>query len=216
MNIYVQAMFVNDKTKEELHFIDYDGMHGNGGIFIYQTLRKYLKNDSLDITLENGLCKVSVENNEENIAIIKNIYEDNGSLSVHPGYFQTPSHLKFYVIQLPDAGLVETSINRNLYVCECGCKLEFIAYQNGLDIYIGEKWLITQNALSDYVWNDYVPSDKHKTWQELKDHLIAKYNERVLNNMAHSGPYRHLYNNYVNVEYDPIPLDGKLYYQYAF
>jgi len=216
MNIYVQPMFVNDATQEEFRFVDADGMHGTAGIFIYQTLRKYLQNDNLHVTLENGLCKVPVEHTEANIALIKNIYEDNGALSVHPGYFQTPSHLKFYVISLPATGMEPPPINHGLTVCNCGCNLQFRDYTTGLDIYVGEKWIINQHALNDYVWENYVPSHKHKTWGELKEYLIAKYHERVLGQMAHASPYQHLYNYYVQVEKDPMPLDGKLYYQYAF
>ena len=100
------------------------------------------------------------------------------------------------------------------YICNC-CGLEFIDYETGLDIYVENSWIITQNAMVDYAWDSYVPM--HKTWGELKQHIINNYNECFLKDLPHSTPYKHLYNYYVNTEYDdPIPLTGKLYYEHDF
>jgi len=216
MVIYVKAVFVNDETREEFQFDDEDKMHSIAGIFIYMTLRKHLLNDNLDIGLSNGICTVPLENTQKNVDIIKNIYEDNGDRNLHPGYFQTPSHLRFYVINMPDAGIYQEVANNWNFICECGCKLEFVGFTTGLDIYVSNRWLITQDKMKDYCWGDYLPTDRHEMWFSLKNEIIKMYEEEYLNGIPHSEPWLHLYNYYVNVEHDPIQLNGKLSYEQPF
>jgi hypothetical protein len=216
MVIHVKAVFVNDETREEFPFDDEDEMHSIAGIFIYMTLRKHLLNDDLNIGLSNGICTVPVENTKENVDIIKNIYEDNGDRDLHPGYFQKPSHLRFYVINMPDAGIEQEVANHWHSICECGCKLEFIGFTPGLDIYVGNRWIIAQDKMKDYCWGDYLPLDRHETWLSLKNEIIKMYEEEYLNGTPYSEPWFHLYNYYVNVENDPIPLNGRLSYETNF
>lgn len=216
MVIHVRAVFVNDETNEEFPFADEDKMHSIAGIFIYHTLRKHFHNNALQIGLDNGICTVPVENTQENIDIIKNIYEDNGNRDHHPGYYRTPSHLRFYVVPMEDAGIDIELIKPLNYVCECGCKLEFIDYKPGLDINIGNKWLITQSAMEEYYWEDYLPIAYHETWLTLKTEIIKMYEEEVLIGTPHSAPWLHLYNYYVKVENDPFPLNARLSYEYVF
>lgn len=215
MVIHVKAVFVNDDTKEEFPFNDEDEMHGETGIFIYMTLREHLSNDRLDIGINNGICTVPVENTQENVDIIKNIYEDNSDRDLHPGYFRKPSHLKFYIINMPDAGIQRELANHWHYICECGCKIEFIGSTSGLDIYVGDhwKWLIKQNDMQEYCWESYLPTNRHDTWLSLKNEIIKMYEEKFLQEIPYSEPWLHLYNYYVKVENDPFPLNGKLIYK---
>ena len=106
---------------------------------------------------------------------------------------------------------------QNKYRCDCGCNLEFIDYEPGFDIYLGDSWLITANAMVDYKWSDYIWLHEFKLWQELREDIILNYNQ-VLNNEpinAADGPWVHLYNREV-VEGHHMPLNGKLYYEYAY
>jgi len=103
--------------------------------------------------------------------------------------------------------------NADIYICICGCGLKFINYETGLDIYVENSWIITQNAMVEYDWNSFIPRHEHKIWQELKDYIIKKYKD---NEVIHRGPFIHLYNYHVDVENDPIPLNGKLYYEHGF
>lgn len=195
MTIYVKAVFVNENNDEECPF-DEAGMEHPDSLFIFQTLHKHLQNNEITIELENGIFTVFVENSQTNIDIIKNINENN---------------LRFYVLS------TQYHLQNDHYVCNCGCGLDFIDYETGLDVYVENKWIITENAMIEYVWSDYVPTNKHKTWQELKDHIIYNYRERFLKNTPNSAPYQHLYNKYVMVEQQiPIQPNGKLYYEHAF
>jgi hypothetical protein len=103
--------------------------------------------------------------------------------------------------------------NPDLYICQCGCRLQFINFENGLDIYVENSWIITENAMVEYCWESFVSTNKYKIWQELKEYIVQKYND---NDLIHRGPFIHLYNYYVNNQDDPIPLNGKLYYENAF
>lgn len=210
MVIHVKAVFVKDESKEEIPFNG--GMHSIEGIFISMTLRKHLLlNDNLHIGLRNGICTVPMESTQENLDVIKNIYEDSVGME-----FQTPSHLRFNVINMPDAGIEREVVNHWNFICECGCKLEFVGFTPGLDIYVDDHWIIAQDKMKDYCWEDYLPKDRHETWFTLKDEIIKMYQEEYLNGAPHTEIWLHLYNYYVNVENDPIPLNGRLTYENAF
>ena len=105
------------------------------------------------------------------------------------------------------------------YVCDCGCALEFEMYKPGLDVYIGERWLITANPMVDYCWDSYVPTGMHKNWLGLKEYIIQKRNEALQPMGDNYRPYIHLYNDNIaryEGKEDPIPLNAKLYYECAF
>ena len=103
--------------------------------------------------------------------------------------------------------------NSKLYICECGCDLEFIDYHPGLDVSIGSGFIMSENAMTEYVWNDFVPMNGHKTWLELKTYIINKYNDVDLKEWQ---PFYHLYQRYMNNENIPFPLNETLYYECAF
>jgi hypothetical protein len=103
------------------------------------------------------------------------------------------------------------------YRCDCGCNLEFVEYELGFDISIGNNWLITADAMVDYKWSDYIWLHEFNLWQELREDIILNYNQ-VLNNepiKAGDGPWVHLYNRLV-VDAHHMPLNGELYYEYAY
>jgi hypothetical protein len=105
------------------------------------------------------------------------------------------------------------------YVCNCGCALEFEMYKPGLDVFVGERWLITSDSMVEYSWESYVPTGMHKNWMELKEYIIQKRNEALPRMGNNYRPYIHLYNvNLARYEgnADPIPLNSKLYYECAF
>ena len=111
----------------------------------------------------------------------------------------------------------------NNYRCNCGCNLEFIKNKPGVDIYIGDYWIITFNAMANYRWNDYIRMNEFKVWKELREDIILNYNHSLQNESiknesiknesikAEDAPWMHLYN--VNVAgKQHIPLNEKLYY----
>jgi hypothetical protein len=102
----------------------------------------------------------------------------------------------------------------NQYRCHCGCNLEFIDDEPGFDIYIGNNWLITANALVDYSWSDYMWMHEFKEWRELREDIILNYNHALNNDpmQAADAPWVHLHNVHV-VGMDNIPLNEKLYYE---
>ena len=115
----------------------------------------------------------------------------------------------------------------NKYRCNCGCNLEFIKNNPGVDIYIGNNWIITINALADYRWVDYIRINEFKVWQELREDIILNYNrslqnesimnESIMNESikAKDAPWVHLYN--VNIAgKQHIPLNEKLYYDCVY
>lgn len=107
----------------------------------------------------------------------------------------------------------------NVYVCNCGCSLKFESYMPGLDIYIGNKWIITADRLVDYSWSGYVPT-YYKTWSALKEFIIQKHNEALQREGDDNyKPYIHLYNKNVKLyenKIDPIPLNETIYHECAF
>jgi hypothetical protein len=91
--------------------------------------------------------------------------------------------------------------------------LEFIKNKPGVDIYIGDYWIITFNAMANYRWNDYIRMNEFKVWKELREDIIVNYNHSLQNESikAEDAPWVHLYN--VNVAgKEHIPLNEKLYY----
>ena len=105
------------------------------------------------------------------------------------------------------------------YVCNCGCGLEFVMDKPGLDVFIGERWLITSDSMVEYSWDSYVPTGMHNNWMELKEYIIQKRNEALPRIGDNYRPYIHLYNvNLARYEgnADPIPLNAKLYYEATF
>lgn len=103
------------------------------------------------------------------------------------------------------------------YRCTCGCNMEFIDYQPGVDISIGNSWLITENAMVDYQWADYTWMNEYDLWHELREDIIFNYNHSLNNNpiKPEDAPWIHLYNRYV-VGMDHMPLNEKLYYEYVY
>ena len=109
--------------------------------------------------------------------------------------------------------------NNDKYVCDCGCALEFEMYKTGLDVYIGERWLISAGKMTKFCWDDYVPTHMHKNWLGLKEHIIQNRNEALNREEDDYKPYIHLYNDNIaryEGKEDPIPLNAKLYYECAF
>jgi len=106
---------------------------------------------------------------------------------------------------------------QNNYKCNCGCNLEFIDYEPGFDVYIGNNWLITANAMVNYSWQRYIWMHEFKVWKDFREDIILNYND-TLNNVpmnAEDAPWIHLYN--VNVAgKEHIPLNEAIYYQYVY
>ena len=103
----------------------------------------------------------------------------------------------------------------NIYVCKCGCNLQFIDYKPGFDISIGNKWLITNNAMVKYKWSDYISINEFKLWKDFREDIILNYNETININLLNpqDAPWIHLYNQEVE---NKIPLNEKLYYEYVY
>jgi hypothetical protein len=121
---------------------------------------------------------------------------------------------EWYDVDAVDANA--NAVDAQKYRCNCGCNLEFIDYKPGIDIYIGNNWIITSDALVDYSWRDYLYMHEFTVWQELREYIILNYND-VLNNgslTAEDAPWVHLYNKHV-VGKDHIPLNAPLYYDYV-
>jgi hypothetical protein len=116
------------------------------------------------------------------------------------------------------ANAVDANINineeANKYRCNCGCNLEFIDYEPGFDIYVGNNWLITANAMVEHSWRDYISMNEFKLWQELRENIILNYNHALNNDplQPEDAPWIHLYNREV-VQSNHIPLNEKLYYE---
>ena len=101
------------------------------------------------------------------------------------------------------------------YVCNCGCGLKF-KEGVGLDIYIGERWLITAPKMSEHIWGNFIWEDGHTKWLELREFIIINYNNRVNAIGAQEfGPYIHLYNDCV-LRPNTIPLNAKVMFECAF
>ena len=103
------------------------------------------------------------------------------------------------------------------YRCTCGCNIEFIDYQPGVDIYIGNSWLLTENDMVDHTWVDYMWMNEFIVWHELREDIIFNYTHALKNETIkpEDAPWIHLYNRYV-VGNDHIPLNEKLYYEYVY
>ena len=103
----------------------------------------------------------------------------------------------------------------NEYQCNCGCKLKFIEYNPGFDVYVGNKWLITANAMVNYKWKDYITLNEFKQWKDFRKDIILNYNEALENDLANpeDAPWIHLYNRDVD---NQIPLNENLYYEYVY
>ena len=98
------------------------------------------------------------------------------------------------------------------YRCNCGCNLDFIDYEPGFDVYVGNNWILTANAMVNYSWKDYISMHEFNVWHELREDIILNYNY-ALNNAElkdEDAPWIHLYNMGNN-----IPLNEKLYYEYV-
>jgi hypothetical protein len=113
----------------------------------------------------------------------------------------------------------EANPNPNKYLCDCGCNLEFIEYKPGFDISVGNKWLITNNAMVEYSWRDYILLHEFNLWQDFQADIILNYNDiRNRNNEAvkpEDAPWIHLYNREV-AQGNHIPLNEKMYYEYVY
>ena len=112
--------------------------------------------------------------------------------------------------------IIEPVVQDNTFICDCGCGLKFEAFRRGLDIRLGERWLITAPKMSEHIWENFIWDDGHKNWLELLDFIIKHYNKRV-NPIGGQefGPYIHLYNEYVLRE-NSIPLNAKVVFECAF
>ena len=104
------------------------------------------------------------------------------------------------------------------YRCDCGCNLEFIDYEPGFDVYVGNNWLITANAMVEYNWGDYIRMHDFNVWHEMRENIIVNYNHALQNEpvKAADAPWIHLYNREINVNGDDIPLNEKIYYEHAY
>jgi hypothetical protein len=104
------------------------------------------------------------------------------------------------------------------YRCDCGCNLDFIDYEPGFDVYVGDTWLITANAMVEYNWGDYIRMHAFNIWHEMRENIIINYNHALQNEpvKAADAPWIHLYNREINVNGDDIPLNEKIYYEYAY
>jgi len=109
--------------------------------------------------------------------------------------------------------------NKQTFICECGCNLQFIEYSIGLDICVGNKWIITEfkiynNGLNDYRWSDYLQINQFKFWSELREYIIINYNSIIANPIQLDMQWIHLYNFYIKD--DNFDVNDKLYYEYIF
>ena len=112
---------------------------------------------------------------------------------------------------------MDTINEEKQYRCTCGCNLEFIDYEEGLDIYIGNSWLMTEYSMVEYGWVDYIWMNEFNLWQELREDIIFNYTHALKNEpmKPEDAPWIHLYNRYV-MNKDHIPLNEKLYYEYVY
>jgi hypothetical protein len=103
------------------------------------------------------------------------------------------------------------------YFCDCGCNLEFIEYGPGFDLYVGNKWIITANAMVHYKWRNYIWLHEFKLWNELREDIILNYNHALNNDPVkpEDAPWIHLYNREIAQE-NNIPLNERLYYEYIY
>lgn len=99
-------------------------------------------------------------------------------------------------------------------VCGCGCELQFCRFNLGLEIYVGQEWLMAERELLAYKWRDYLSPNHCTTWGELQEYITTNFNNS-LNNMyvPENAPWYHLYNSSVR-KFDMYPLNGVL--NYAF
>jgi len=103
------------------------------------------------------------------------------------------------------------------YHCDCGCNLDFIDYEPGFDVYVGNNWILTANSMLNYSWKDYIWMHEFKVWNELREDIILNYNHALINLpiKTEDAPWIHLYNREVMMG-NNIPLNEKLYYEYVF
>ena len=112
--------------------------------------------------------------------------------------------------------VIEPVVQDNTFACDCGCGMEFDAFRVGLDIHLGERWLISEPKMSEHIWRNFIWEDGHKNWLELREFIIKNYNNRVNAIGAQEfGPYIHLYNEYILRE-NTIPLNAKVVFECAF
>jgi len=109
------------------------------------------------------------------------------------------------------------TIEEKQYRCTCGCNLDFFDDDPGVDIYIGNSWLMTEYSMVDYGWVDYIWMNEFNLWQELREDIIFNYTHALKNEPMNpeDAPWIHLYNRYV-INKDHIPLNEKLYYEYVY
>ncbi len=111
----------------------------------------------------------------------------------------------------------EEANEENKYHCDCGCNLDFIDYEPGFDVYVGNSWIITSDAMVKYSWCDYISMHEFKLWNDFREDIVLNYNHALnthalYNQQAKDMPWIHLYNKYGNSN---IPLNEKLYYEYV-
>ena len=93
------------------------------------------------------------------------------------------------------------------YKCEC-CNIEFIDYSLGVDIYIGNNWLISEPKMVDDMWYWYLDNTSlYKTWGNLKKHICDM---KELKNEDYPV-WLHLYNRYISMS---APDDSILYCEF--
>ena len=109
------------------------------------------------------------------------------------------------------------ALDAKKYLCDCGCNLEFIDYEPGFDVSVGNKWLITANAMVEYSWMDYILPDEFNLWQDFQEYIIIKYNNALNHEVVkpEDAPWIHLYNREI-AQGNNIPLNEKLYYEYVY
>jgi hypothetical protein len=106
----------------------------------------------------------------------------------------------------------EEANEENKYHCDCGCNLDFIDYEPGFDVYVGNSWIITSDAMVKYSWCDYISMHEFKLWNDFREDIVLNYNYALNTQQAKDMPWIHLYNKYGNSN---IPLNEKLYYEYV-
>ena len=109
------------------------------------------------------------------------------------------------------------ALEANKYLCDCGCNLEFIEYEPGFDVYVGNKWIITNNAMVEYSWRDYILLHEFKLWNDFQEDIILNYNNALNHEVLkpEDAPWIHLYNREI-AQGNHIPLNEQLYYEYVY
>ena len=124
---------------------------------------------------------------------------------------------EWYDLNEANANENEVEVEINKYLCDCGCNLEFIDYAPGFDVYVGNKWIITNNAMVEYSWRDYILLHEFKLWNDFQEDIILNYNNALNHEVLkpEDAPWIHLYNREI-AQGNNIPLNEQLYYEYVY